>query len=86
LGKGSFGTVLKARNRNTGLKVAIKLIKNIDKSPYSLRKLIREIILLRKLSEIEDNNFTIKLVDIIIPSTPSEKNAIEISKKLTSSV
>jgi mitogen-activated protein kinase 1/3 len=67
LGKGSFGTVVKAKNRQTGAKVAIKLIKDINKSSYSLRKLLREIIILRKLSEIENNIFTIKLLDIIIP-------------------
>jgi len=43
------------------------MIKDIDKSTYSLRKLLREIIILRKLSEIENNIFTIKLLDIIIP-------------------
>ena len=67
LGKGSFGTVIKAKHRETGQKVAIKMIKEIDKSTYALRKLLREIIILRKLSEIENNIFTIKLLDVIIP-------------------
>ena len=57
--------------------VAIKLIKNIDKSAYSMRMLIREIVLLRKLSEIKGNIFTVKILDIIIPTTgknPDDKN------------
>ena len=43
------------------------MILDIDKSSYHLRKLLREIIILRKLSEIEDNIFTTKLLEIIIP-------------------
>jgi serine/threonine protein kinase len=69
LGRGSFGIVMKAKDRNTGKKVAIKLINHIDKSVYSLRKLIREIVLLRELSAIEENVFTIKLLDLIIPTS-----------------
>ena len=69
LGKGSFGTVVKAKDRKTGQKVAIKLMKDVSKSSYSLRKLLREIIILRKLSEIENNIFTTKLLDIIIPNS-----------------
>ena len=79
LGKGSFGTVVKAKNRETGQKVAIKLMRDISKSSYSLRKLLREIIILRKLSEIENNIFTTKLLDIIIPdsssASPERKNS-----------
>lgn len=69
LGKGSFGTVVKAKDRKTGQKVAIKLMRDVSKSSYSLRKLLREIIILRKLSEIENNIFTTKLLDIIIPNS-----------------
>lgn len=59
---------MKAIKYSTGEKVAIKLIKNL--SPYSssnVRFALREIILLRKLSQIEDNVFTTKLIDIILP-------------------
>ena len=79
LGKGSFGTVIKAKDRKTGQKVAIKLMKDIGKSSYSLRKLLREIIILRKLSEIENNIFTTKLLDIITPASspndPKKRNS-----------
>lgn len=63
--------------------VAIKLIQNIDKSSYTTRKVLREIIILRKLSEIEENLFTIKLLDVIIPLV-EEKDSSQIEKKETS--
>lgn len=67
LGQGSFGTVYRAKNRQTGKKVAIKLITDISLSVYSMRKLVREVIILRKLSEMEENIFSTKLLDVIIP-------------------
>lgn len=63
--------------------VAIKLIQNIDKSSYTTRKVLREIIILRKLSEMEENLFTIKLLDVIIPLV-EEKDSSQIEKKETS--
>jgi len=47
--------------------VAIKLIKNIFKCIYQARLAYREIFILRKLSEIEDNIYTTKLIDIVYP-------------------
>ena len=66
LGQGSFGTVIKAKNIQTGQKVAIKLIKCLDHQ-YSVRKVFREIKLMRKLSEIQNNIFTTKVIDVILP-------------------
>lgn len=44
---------------------------------YFLRKLLREIIILRKLSEMKDNIFTNKLLEIILPPDVSiESEAI----------
>lgn len=83
LGKGSFGTVIKAKHRETGQKVAIKLMKDVNKSSYSLRKLLREIIILRKLSEIENNIFTTKLLDIIIPQSSSNDLRVNNSDNAT---
>ena len=59
--------MVKAKHRVTGQKVAIKLIKDINKSIYGLRKVLREIVLLRKLSEMEQNIFTTKIVELILP-------------------
>jgi len=57
-----------AKNRQTGQKVAIKLIDNIKKSIYSLRKVFREICIMRKLTNMNKNIFTIKLVEIVLPA------------------
>jgi mitogen-activated protein kinase 1/3 len=67
LGKGTFGTVVKAINRETGKMVAIKHIEGLSKNSYAARKALREVKILRKLSEIEENVFTVKLLEIITP-------------------
>ena len=67
IGEGAFGTVYRAENLKTGQKVAIKLITNIQKDPYLVRKVIRELMILRKLSSIHDSIFTVKCHDIILP-------------------
>lgn len=61
LGKGSFGTVVKAIHRKSNKVVAIKHIDGLSTSSYSTRKVLREVKILRKLSEIDENVFTIKL-------------------------
>ena len=40
----------------------------VRQDSYYIRKLLREIIILRKLSEMEDNVFTNKLLDVILPT------------------
>ena len=67
LGAGGFGIVFDAKDRLTGQKVAIKMIE-VRQDSYYIRKLLREIIILRKLSEMEDNVFTNKLLDVILPT------------------
>jgi len=67
LGEGTYGQVIKAKCKKTGEIYAIKLIKNIFKCVYQARLTYREIFILRKLSEVEENIFTTKLVDLIYP-------------------
>jgi hypothetical protein len=52
--------------------VAIKFIKDVCQSEYDCVKVIREIVLMRKLSELEHNTHTVKLLNIMIP--PKELN------------
>jgi serine/threonine protein kinase len=68
LGEGSFGQVYLAKHRETGKKVAIKLIKNLQNSVYNAKKVLREIELLSKLSELSENIFTVKLLEVILPA------------------
>jgi CDC-like kinase len=68
LGEGTYGQVIRAKDKKTGELVAIKLIKNIFRCTYAARLLLREIFILRKLTEMEENIFTVKLLDIILPS------------------
>ena len=68
LGEGSFGQVIKAKHKTTGQIVAIKYIKDIFRNQsYEWCKVIREIQILRHLTEMKNNIFTPKLIDIIIP-------------------
>jgi hypothetical protein len=59
--------VIRAKVKSTGDIVAIKLIKNIFKCVYQARLAYREIFILRKLSEIDENIYTTRLLDIILP-------------------
>lgn len=50
LGSGSFGQVVKAKDRATGQQVAIKLIQNIDQDDQYLKKVVSEVQTMRKLT------------------------------------
>ena len=47
IGDGTFGTVYKAKCKNTSKKVAIKHIENFSDQEYGLIKVIREIKIMR---------------------------------------
>ena len=63
--------MVKAKNRETGEIVAIKCINDNFDNPYACRKLLRESKIMRKLSQIENNIFTPRLIDVIIPTQPA---------------
>ena len=72
MGEGSFGQVVKAKDLMTGKPVAIKLIRNVFQNSYESRKVLREIMLQRQLTEMPDNVFTPRLLDILIPMKKTE--------------
>ena len=43
IGTGSFGQVVKAQHKTTDKVVAIKLIEDLFRTPYTFKKVIREI-------------------------------------------
>lgn len=72
IGRGSYGCVSKAKCKNTGKFVAIKVFEKHTSSEYDTVKLVREIVLIKKLNEIqgklgltEENGFIPKLYDVI---------------------
>jgi serine/threonine protein kinase len=72
MGEGAFGTVVRAKSRSSGNLVAIKLLDKINTSPYTSRKVLREVKLMKKLSEIDNNIYTTTLIDIITPEKSIE--------------
>jgi len=90
IGKGSYGCVTKAKCKETGKLVALKVMKNQTKTEYEIIKLLREIQLLRKMNEIyqkankkiypndpksQENPFIPALIDIICPIKKIKKQS-----------
>ena len=67
LGEGSFGKVVKATHRKTGQTVAIKGIREATYNEYEAVKLLREVHINRKLASFRKNQYSVKLLDIIVP-------------------
>jgi mitogen-activated protein kinase 1/3 len=63
LGKGSYGYVMKARNRCTNTNFAIKKFKNLYKDIMDTKRVLREVSILNQV----DHPNVVKLYDIIIP-------------------
>ena len=66
IGVGSFSEVVKARHIITGEIVAIKMIKNAFKDDYTAKKVLAEIQILKFLSQLENNIYTNKVLDIVL--------------------
>ena len=66
LGSGSFGQVVKAKNRQTKQPCAIKCVQFNKSQLTSLKYIIREIQILKKLTQMEENIYTTKLIDVIL--------------------
>lgn len=66
LGQGSFGKVVKCTRKVDRKVFAVKLITNIFDGVQSLKQLVREVNILRKLSGMKSNIFTTNLHDVIL--------------------
>lgn len=64
-GEGSYGQVVQARHISSGQEVAIKLVENIFKNHYETKKVLREIKLLRLLSDMGCKH-VVKLIDLVL--------------------
>ena len=58
--------MVKATQKNKNKTVAIKYIADAFENIHSVKRVYREIAILRRLSSMEDNIFTVKLLDVII--------------------
>ena len=72
VGEGSYGQVIKGVCKKTHRDVAIKFIQNVCESEYDCVKVIREVQLMRRLSEIPGNTHTIELIDLLL--CPKDRN------------
>ena len=67
MGQGTYGKVAKAVHIKSRKRVAIKLMTDLFDDEYNSKRLVSEIQILRKLSDIPNNQFTSKIFDIITP-------------------
>ena len=67
LGQGSYGTVVKAQHITSGQIFAIKQVRGIFDRSFSTKMILREIQIMRQLTQMNNNYFTTKLLDIIVP-------------------
>ena len=64
VGSGSYGYVVEAIQKSTGKKVAIKRFNNIFEDLVDCKRILREVMLLRKLQHIN----LISIIEIVEPS------------------
>ena len=66
IGQGSFGEVVSGKHIATGKDVAIKLIRGLFDHPRKTRAIVSEIQVMSQLSRMENNQHTVKILDIIV--------------------
>lgn len=74
---------MKAKHKVTNQIVSIKLIKDCFVNIHRVKMLLRELMILRKLSEMEDNIFTTKLYDVILPQGVICQDSNDLAKQAT---
>ena len=81
VGQGSYGIVVKALKKQTKQIVAIKKFSNLYRDIIDTKRILREIAILRQLSEHPHPNI-ISIYDIIIPneSTVNETDCFPFTK------
>ena len=67
IGSGSCGEVARVKHRETREVYAVKLVKFDQKNTFQMKNLVRELSILRQLSSMKNNIFTVKLYDVILP-------------------
>jgi mitogen-activated protein kinase 1/3 len=72
LGQGSYGQVCQAIQLSTGKKVAIKRMANIFDDEIDCKRILREIVLLRKLR----HPCVVELIEVCMPSDPANFDTI----------
>jgi serine/threonine protein kinase len=72
IGRGTYGLIVKAKNRETGNIVAVKQMVKIGSDTLVLKSIIREVCMLRCFSKVSDNPHTSQLLDIIAPEDISK--------------
>ena len=71
--------MVRARHKSNGNEVAIKMIGDAFDHQYGARKVLREVHILRALSQAKNNVFTTKLYEILTPGL--NVSAIKLKKE-----
>uniref|UniRef100_A0A6U0CUJ7 mitogen-activated protein kinase n=2 Tax=Ostreococcus mediterraneus TaxID=1486918 RepID=A0A6U0CUJ7_9CHLO len=72
IGKGSYGTVCAALDRETGKRVAIKKVKNAFEHASDATRILREVALLRSLKHPD----IVEVLNILLPPNPRDFNDV----------
>ena len=63
---------MKVKRRVDNKTFAVKRIKELFRSKYNTKQALREITILRKLTELKNNCYTVKLYDVLVPDDPDQ--------------